>query len=109
VVTAALEIERTGKVIGSSLEASPIVFTGSNIGNVLKDVDFAEICITSGMEIRMGELPPMEAFRLPEDGDILVLFRSAPGEKCQRCWKILPEVNTLRHPHTCARCNAALG
>ena len=38
-----------------------------------------------------------------------VVFEKAEGEKCERCWKVLPDVNTHKHPHTCARCNAALG
>ena len=38
-----------------------------------------------------------------------VVFERAEGQKCQRCWQILPDVGTHRHPGTCARCNAALG
>ncbi len=109
-VTAALEIQRTNKVIGSSLEASPVVYTGADLADILKSVDFAEICITSGLEIKVNSLAPMSAYApLGEVTDLLVDFQMAPGNKCQRCWQILPDVGTHKHPHTCARCDAALG
>ena len=74
----------------------------------LRSVDFAEVCITSALSLT-ADPEPAEAFRLPEVPGVGVVFETAPGEKCQRCWKILPEVNTRHHPHTCARCNDALG
>jgi isoleucyl-tRNA synthetase len=39
---------------------------------------------------------------------VAVVFAEAEGEKCQRCWKILPDVGTHSHPGTCARCDEAL-
>ena len=48
VVTGALELERAAKNIGSSLEASPLIYVSDkNIFNTLFDVDLAEVCITS--------------------------------------------------------------
>ena len=38
-----------------------------------------------------------------------VVFEKAIGEKCQRCWQILPDVGSHQHAHTCKRCNGALG
>lgn len=52
---------------------------------------------------------PQEAFRLPEVPGVGVVFELANGEKCQRCWQILPDVGSHKHPHTCKRCNDALG
>ena len=52
---------------------------------------------------------PNEAFRLPEVPGVGVVFEAAEGDKCQRCWRILPDVGSHRHPGTCARCDAALG
>jgi isoleucyl-tRNA synthetase len=51
---------------------------------------------------------PADAFRLPDVADVAVVFAEAEGEKCQRCWKILPDVGTHSHPGTCARCDDAL-
>ncbi|NNE79635.1 MAG: isoleucine--tRNA ligase [Silicimonas sp.] len=109
VVTAALEVQRRDKVIGASLEAAPVVhIEDTDVIEALKTVDFADICITSGISVT-SDPAPSEAFRLPETSGIGVVFETADGEKCQRCWKILPDVGTHAHPGTCARCNDALG
>jgi isoleucyl-tRNA synthetase len=107
-VTAALEVQRTAKVIGASLEAAPVVHVeDAGALAALRSVDFADLCITSGLTLT-ADPAPAEAFRLPEVPGVGVVFELAMGEKCQRCWKILPDVGSHKHPHTCARCNAAL-
>ena len=109
VVTAALEVQRTAKVIGASLEAAPVVHVEeAALLAALHGVDFADLCITSGIYVT-GDPSPDEAFRVPEVPGVGVVFELASGEKCQRCWKILPDVGSHRHPGTCARCSAALG
>jgi isoleucyl-tRNA synthetase len=109
VVTGALEIQRTAKVIGASLEAAPVVHVADTaILAALKSIDFADLCITSGVQLT-ADPEPAEAFRLPDSPGIGVVFEPAVGQKCERCWKVLPDVGTHKHPHTCARCNAALG
>ncbi|NRB19587.1 MAG: isoleucine--tRNA ligase [Rhodobacteraceae bacterium] len=109
VVTAALEIQRTDKVIGASLEASPVVHVRDDeVRAALTSVNFADICITSGVELT-GDPAPAEAFRMPEVDGISVVFEKADGEKCQRCWKILPDVGQHGHAGVCGRCNEALG
>ena len=66
VVTGALEIERAGKRIGSSLEADPIVHVSDpDLFAALVDVDLAEICITSAATLVSDE-GPADAFRLPD-------------------------------------------
>ena len=108
VVTAALEVQRTDKVIGASLEAAPIVeIADPALAEAVRGYDLADICITSRLDVVEAE-PQANAFRL-EDPAIGVVFQKAEGAKCQRCWKILPDVGLHPHPHTCARCNAALG
>ena len=109
VVTGALEVQRAAKVIGASLEAAPIVHVAdAAMLAALESVDFAEICITSDL-ILSAEKPPQDAFSLPEEPSVAVVFRHAEGEKCQRCWQIRPDVGQHAHPRTCARCNSALG
>ncbi len=108
VVTAALEVQRQGKVIGASLEAAPVVHVrDSEVLKALKSVDFADVCITSGVQLT-GDRMPDEAFRLPESEGVGVVFRRAEGEKCGRCWRILPDVGTHGSAGTCRRCDAAL-
>lgn len=108
-VTAALEVQRTDKVIGASLEAAPVVHVReADLLTALKSVAFEDVCITSDI-VLSGDPAPSEAFRLPEVDGVTVVFEKADGEKCQRCWKILPDVGTHSHPATCKRCNDALG
>ncbi len=108
VVTGALEVERTNKVIGSSLEAGPTVFVDAEAEAVLKTVSFDDMCITSAISVTTGSAPA-DAFKLDEVADVAVVFAKADGEKCQRCWKILPDVGEHKNPGTCARCNEAVG
>ncbi|MDT8328797.1 MAG: isoleucine--tRNA ligase [Roseovarius sp.] len=108
VVTAALEVQRTDKVIGASLEAAPVVHVHeADMLAALKSVSFEDVCITSDIQLT-GDPAPAEAFRLPEVEGVTVVFERAEGEKCQRCWKILPDVGTHAHDGTCKRCNDAL-
>ncbi len=94
--------------IGASLEAAPVVHVEEPEDlKALKSVDFADICITSGLSLTPDPAPG-EAFRLSEVPGIGVVFETAEGEKCQRCWKILPDVGSHGHPGTCARCDAVL-
>jgi len=105
-VTAALELQRTDKVIGSSLEASPVVYLeDQETFDLLESIPFSDICITSSIKLSLDKAPE-EAFSTEEVKGIKVDFQVASGEKCQRCWKILPEV-TSSSP-ICGRCDEAL-
>ncbi|MGP0095300.1 MAG: isoleucine--tRNA ligase [Xanthobacteraceae bacterium] len=94
VVTGALEIERAQKRIGASLEAAPIIYVSApDLFAALVDVDLAEICITSAATLVAGE-GPAEAFRLAEVPGVAVVPQLAQGRKCQRSWKITPNVGS---------------
>jgi isoleucyl-tRNA synthetase len=110
VVTAALEIQRSKKVIGSSLEAAPRVYLkDSDTLDILASIPFEDVCITSAIALNAGPRPD-GAFTIEGGGEeIAVVFAKAEGEKCQRCWKILPDVGQHRHAETCSRCSTALG
>ncbi len=108
VVTAALEVQRTDKVIGASLEAGPVVHVeDADVAAALGTVPFEDICITSAISVTSDPAPD-EAFRMPETAGISVVFEKAEGAKCARCWKVLPDVGTHTHDGVCERCNAAL-
>ncbi|KPU84925.1 isoleucine--tRNA ligase, partial [Marinosulfonomonas sp. PRT-SC04] len=108
VVTGEFEIQRVAKVIGASLEAAPTVhIQDAEILAAAKSVDFADVCITSGIRLS-GDPIPDAAFCLPEIEGVGVEFETAEGEKCQRCWKILPDVGTHNHADVCERCDATL-
>jgi isoleucyl-tRNA synthetase len=92
VVTGALELERAAKRIGSSLEASPLVYvTDKAIFDTLFDIDLAEVCITSNA-MATNDSPPAGAFRLNDVPGVAVVVERAAGTKCARSWKILPTV-----------------
>ncbi|MGD9649354.1 MAG: isoleucine--tRNA ligase [Dongiaceae bacterium] len=108
VVTGALEIERREGRIGSSLEAHPELYITAEQEALLKDLDAAEICITSDAALIIKE-GPISSFRLPEVPGIAVVAHKAKGEKCQRCWRILPEVGQANKDHKlCKRCLEAV-
>src|SRR5690606_35074578 len=109
VVTGALEVERAAKRIGSSLQAHPAVhIERAEPREAVGAVDFADVAITSGITI--ADAPaPADAFRLPEVTGVAVVAAPAAGEKCERCWKVLPEVGaSAGAPDTCARCADAV-
>ncbi len=92
VVTGALEIQRANKTIGSSLEAAPQVYvTKPEDLTLVKSVDFAEICITSAIEVIDGAAPS-DAFKLQDDFGVVV--KKAEGAKCARSWKISKDIGT---------------
>ncbi|MGC3936292.1 isoleucine--tRNA ligase [Roseobacter sp. EG26] len=109
VVTAALEIERTNKVIGASLEAGPVVYVAdADLREALESLPFEDICITSQITVS-GDAAPDGAFVLPEITGVAVSFAKAEGEKCARCWKVLPDVGQHGHAGVCGRCDSAIG
>ncbi len=106
VVTGALEVERREKRIGASLEAAPVVHVADDeLRAAYEGLDAAELFITSGATLT-GEAAPADAFRLEGDAaDIAVVPAKAAGAKCQRCWRILPEVGHVPgHHDLCHRC-----
>ncbi|KIN73437.1 isoleucine--tRNA ligase [Sulfitobacter guttiformis] len=108
VVTGALEEQRTAKVIGSSLEAAPTVYLSTELAAVITDPDtFADLCITSQIMIVQGDAPE-GAFKNADIAGVGVTFAKAEGEKCARCWKVLPDVGTHSHEAVCGRCDAAI-
>ena len=108
VVTAALEVQRTEKVIGASLEAAPVVHVEDAAQReALESVSFEDVSITSDITVT-GDPAPAEAFRMPETQGVAVVFEKAEGAKCERCWKVLPDVGTHEYPGVCGRCDEAV-
>jgi len=109
VVTGALELERAAKNIGSSLEASPVIYVSDrNVLATLFDVDLAEVCITSSYEVQEDE-GPANAFRLDGVAGVAVVVEKAQGIKCARTWKILQTVGEDKeYPHVSPRDAKAL-
>ena len=95
VVTGALEIERREKRIGSSLEAAPVLYIDdADLESVIAGQNMADICITSQIDIRHAAAPA-DAFTLDDVKGVGVVPAMAEGQKCQRSWKILPDVGSV--------------
>jgi isoleucyl-tRNA synthetase len=106
VVTGALEKARAEKMIGASLQAHPIVYVDSvpEELNALSTEERSEMFITSGHDFKVAP-PPPDAFQLPDVPGIAVKVTLAEGQKCDRCWRVLPDVGThADHPTLCNRC-----
>jgi isoleucyl-tRNA synthetase len=106
VVTGAMELARNEKKIGSSLGAAPIVYVDAEGAQLLKDLNFAEICIASSLTLK-DEAVPEEAFKIQDVPNVGVVMALATGKKCERCWQVLPEVGR-DHPDLCNRCAEAV-
>jgi isoleucyl-tRNA synthetase len=105
VVTGAIEIARAEKRLGSSLQADVEIFA-PDFADALDGVDLAELSITSAAHFRAAP-PPPDAFTLADVPGAGVRVRLADGEKCQRCWRVLPEVGS-HAPELCDRCADAV-
>ncbi|MCS6891666.1 MAG: isoleucine--tRNA ligase [Rhodovarius sp.] len=95
-VTATLEQARAQGEIGAFLQAAPILELPPEDAALLPAEAWAELCITSAATIR------------PADR-LAIRFAKAPGAKCERCWRVLPEVGSSPdHPTLCRRCEAVV-
>jgi len=88
VVNAGIEVKRSNKDIGSSLEADINIYLSAEYLKLVKDINLSEYFITSSASAK-----PMEKndkiFKLSDVKNIGVLVKKAEGKKCSRCWKIL--------------------
>jgi len=80
-----IEAKRVSKEIGSSLEASLVINLNKTLFEILKNVDFSEICITSSALVHQSNT----------DETIIETIK-AEGNKCPVCWKI-NKVKCERH------------
>ena len=97
VVTGALELERAGKTIGSSLEAVPVVYmSDALLEEAIADVDLAEMAITSDLVLSHGDVPA-GAFTLREVPGVAVVVEKAEARglaKCARSWRYTADVGS---------------
>ena len=106
VVTAALELMRREKTIGSSLQAQVnVTVTDAADAQVFKGLDLAEIFITSAATISVGEHDTAAFTRENIDG-VSVMADVAGGDKCERCWVVSDEVTN--NGELCNRCADAV-
>jgi isoleucyl-tRNA synthetase len=97
-VTGGIEDLRRAGTIGASLQARvDLTFAQADPADVLDAAQWEEILIVSQARVAQG----VQTEAVPG---------VAEGEKCDRCWRVLPEVGrSAAHPSLCRRCEAVVG
>lgn len=97
-VNVALEARRQDKTIGTSLGARVHITAGGDTARLLESArdDLPMLFIVSEVELELTDAPQ----------DVVVTVDKARGEKCQRCWRVVPDVAS--ETGLCARCRGAL-
>ena len=72
-----IESKRSEKLLGSSLEASVTIKLGKKDFDLVQNIDFSEICITSLAKLEKSNKDEIE-----------IQTHKAEGNKCSLCWKI---------------------
>lgn len=98
VITTTLEEARSKGVIGSSLQAQVLVYDPQS--DMDPKVDFVEFCIVSQMKVLKESNPEGPV------GALSCTVTKAEDAKCERCWKVLPEVGQQEaSSDLCHRCS----
>jgi isoleucyl-tRNA synthetase len=97
VATGSLEDHRRDGTFGSSLQAAvTLSFAPGDAAASLDAAGWAETLIVSHVAVREGAETSLDV-------------TLAPGTKCERCWRVLPEVGqSAAHPTLCRRCEAVV-
>ncbi|KAK7289940.1 hypothetical protein RIF29_03995 [Crotalaria pallida] len=121
-VNKVLEVARTGKLVGASLDAKVHIHTSdASLASQLSELCAAKIdadtlnrlFITSQVEI-LSSLEDDHVANVPYSGECLIQGKSkvwigisrAGGSKCERCWNYSHQVGSFSdHPTLCSRCH----
>ncbi|NKC33718.1 isoleucine--tRNA ligase [Falsiroseomonas selenitidurans] len=95
-VTGAIEDLRRAGTIGASLQARVAMAVPVELAEALTADQWAEILIVSQVALDPAAEPATQVV-------------PAEGAKCDRCWRVLPEVgSSAAHPTLCRRCEAVV-
>ena len=98
-VTARIEDWRREGKIGSSLQVKVALNDTREEHFLLPEKEWEEVLIVSEVGLTLKSSLPFE----PTEIEV------APGAKCDRCWRVLPEVGECSsHPTLCRRCDAVV-
>ncbi|KAK6252710.1 hypothetical protein QUC31_014430 [Theobroma cacao] len=123
-VNKVLEVARTGKLIGSSLEAKVYLHTSdATLASTLLEMCSANndadtlhrIFLTSQVEVvaslgnELQNIPYTGEYLVQED-KVWIGVSRAEGSKCERCWNYSTQVGSfMEHPTLCGRCFSVVG
>lgn len=105
-VSKALELARTEKVIGHSLNAKVTLYAKEDLYALLKqyETELSTIFIVSDLALVEGE-GDASTVAGEQVSPLWVKVEVAPGEKCERCWMYS---ETVGEDHLCQRCRDVL-
>ncbi|WEG11647.1 isoleucine--tRNA ligase [Pullulanibacillus sp. KACC 23026] len=103
-VLKALEVARNQKVIGKSLEAAVAIYPKPELQALLESAkDLEHLFIVS--QVTLGGTYSEAPEEAEKAEHVAVVVQPAEGEKCERCWMVLPSVGAHpEHPDLCDRC-----
>jgi isoleucyl-tRNA synthetase len=118
VATQSLEVARREGKIGSSLQAHVTLRLVDGDADLMS-MPWDELLIVSSIGVRhvdnSARHDAVAAHASPEAGLMVGVLPTqaavevAPGAKCARCWRVLPEVGaSAKHPALCLRCEDAV-
>jgi isoleucyl-tRNA synthetase len=92
-----IEEARKANIVGSSLQAAVELPLNAEHEHLLDEAAWSEIAIVSSVRIVL------------DTGEPRSKVMPASGDKCVRCWRVLPEVGSnSTHPGLCLRCADAV-
>jgi isoleucyl-tRNA synthetase len=108
----ALEVARTNKLIGNSLEAKVEIYSKDKLYDFLKGNEslLPSLLIVSQVEVgELSERLPKEGYQSEVIKNLAFVVRRASGEKCERCWNYSANLGTdANHPTLCPRCTGVI-
>ena len=118
VVNVELEGLRQAKVVGTSLEAAVSLRASGATATLIERYasDLPTLFITSEASVETDDGLPVDPERAAlagaqftePDGAAVIAARRAGGNRCDRCWRYVPEVTETDPAGICMRCAGAL-
>lgn len=107
IITTEIEGARRDGTIGSSLQAQVELTLSQEEAALFAGVNWSELAIVSHVDVLVDPESASLYVEGAEGGTLhgAPVVRVADGEKCVRCWKVLPETGTRQeYPGVCLRC-----
>ncbi|NLM54285.1 MAG: isoleucine--tRNA ligase [Firmicutes bacterium] len=111
VAAKALEIARGEKLIGSSNEASLVIYSSDEVLRTLQELEaeLPMLFIVSTVDLKPWADRPDAGVHVDSEAEIAVHVVKAGGEKCDRCWRFSDTVGQSHdYPDLCQRCHTVV-